>query len=162
MAAGEQILRGYHSLPRIEGVRTLLTEKMVTWDMEDFVLAGRLDRLDEYPDGTLEIIDYKSSRISTTEEEVRNDFAMCIYQFIVHHLNPDRRVFGTIYCLAGGTKASAELSQEELGEVDEGTRGIPSAMMGAEEYKPRRWEGCGECDFYRLCARQPWFGSEEQ
>ena len=160
-AAGEQILRDYVSLTPPKDVKTLFTEKMVKWDMEDFILAGRLDRLDEHPDGALEIIDYKSGRLSATEEEVRNDLAMSIYQFIVRRLNPGRRVFGSIYCLAGGVKASAELSEEELSEVDEGTRRVASAIIGAEEYRPRRWEGCEECDFYRICAKQPWFRSEE-
>lgn len=158
-AAGEQILKDYISAAVPVGVKTLFTEKMLKWDMGDFILAGRLDRLDEHPDGALEIVDYKSARLFTTEEEVRSDLAMSIYQLIVRQLNPGRRVFGSIYCLAGGIKASAELSDEELSEVDEGTRRVASAIMGAEEYQPRRWEGCGECDFYRICGRQPRFGN---
>lgn len=161
LAAGEQILRGYHSVRPAEGVKTLLTEKMVKWDMGEFILAGRLDRLDQHPDGALEIIDYKSGRIAATEEDVRSDLAMSIYQLIVGRLNPESRVFGSIYCLAGGMKASAELSEEELAEVDEAAHGVASAIMGAEEYQPHRWEGCQECDFYRLCARQLWLRSEE-
>ena len=160
-AAGEQILRGYASLTPPEDVKTLFTEKMVKWDMGDFILAGRLDRLDEHPDGALEVIDYKSGRLSVTEEEVRDDLAMSIYQFVVRRLNPDARVFGSIYCLAGGMKASAELSEEELTEVDEGTRSVASAIIGAEEYGPRKWEGCEECDFHRICAKQPWFRGED-
>lgn len=161
MSAGEQILRGYHSVTPDPNVKTLFTEKMVKWDMGDFVLAGRLDRLDEHPDGALEIIDYKSGRVSATEEVVRNDLAMSVYQYIIHNNNPDRRVFGSIYCLAGGVKVSAELSEEELGEVDEGTRKVASAIMNSEEFRPRRWEGCEECDFHRICVKQPWFGSED-
>lgn len=158
MEKGERILRSYHSSTPAEEVKTLFTEKTVKWDMGEFVLNGRLDRLDEHTDGSLEIIDYKSGRLSITEDEVRDNLAMSVYQLIVGKLNPGRRVFASIYCLAGGMKASAELSSEELLEVDESTRGVASAIMGADEFRPRQWEGCSSCDFHRLCSRQPWFG----
>ena len=94
-------------------------------------------------------------------EQVRNDLAMSVYQYIVRQINADRRVFGSIYCLAGGVKVSAELSEQELGEVDEGTRRVASAIMNSEEFRPHRWQGCEDCDFHRICVKQPWFGSED-
>ena len=155
--AGEQILRSYHSVEPTREAKTISTEKTIKWDMGDFILSGRIDRLDEHADGALEIIDYKSGRHSSTEEEVRNSLAMSIYQLILKKLNPDRRVFASIHCLAGCMKASAELSDDDLLETEEGVRSAASAIMGAEEYIPMTWEGCTDCDFYRLCSRQPWF-----
>lgn len=159
MDAGERFLRSYVSTVP-QDVKTILTEKQVKWDMGDFALIGRLDRLDEHPDGALEIIDYKSGRLSVTEEEVRGELAMSIYQLIVRKLNPERRVFASIYALAGSMKASAELSDDELFEVEEGSRRVASAIMTAEEFRPRCSENCADCDFYRLCSRQSWFGNE--
>lgn len=161
MAKGESILRSYHSAFLLSETKTVLTEKQVKWEMDDFTLSGRLDRMDEHPDGALEIIDYKSNLTSITEEAARSSLAMSIYQVIVRHLNPDRRVFASIYCLAGGVKVSAELSSEEHAVVEENARTVASSILGGEEYPPRRSESCPECDFYRLCAKQPWFEREE-
>jgi RecB family exonuclease len=160
-AEGERILRLYHANPASSDAKVVLTEKQVKWEMGDFVIAGRLDRLDEHPDGALEIIDYKSHLVSTTEEDVRNSIAMSMYQVIVAHLYPGRRVFASIHCLAGGIKISAELSTRERDEVEARTRTTASTIATAEEYPPKQSERCPKCDFHRLCAKQPWFGNEE-
>lgn len=160
-AEGERILRLYHATFVPSDARVLLTEKQVKWEMGDFVISGRLDRMDEHPDGALEIIDYKSLRTSMTEEELRNSLAMSLYQVIVSHLYPERRVFASIHCLAGGKKVSAELSSEELQEVEERTRTTVDSIANAVEYLPKQSRDCVECDFHRLCSKQPWYQGED-
>ncbi|MHB1001892.1 MAG: RecB family exonuclease [Armatimonadota bacterium] len=160
-AAGERILREYHASGVQERAKTILAEKMIKWDMDDFVLSGRIDRMDEHADGSLEIIDYKSGRLSSTEEEVKNSLAMSVYQLIAKKLYPDRRIFASIHCLAGGVKASAELNDVELIELEESLRRIASTIMNAVEYEPNVSDACRGCDFHRLCSKQPWFRSSE-
>ena len=60
-------------LKRDPGVRTVAVEKFLRCDLGPFVLIGRVDRLDQYPDGTLEIVDYKSGRLNVTEDDVKSD-----------------------------------------------------------------------------------------
>lgn len=158
---GERILREYHAATASLETKVVLTEKQVKWEMGDFVLAGRLDRMDEHPDGALEIIDYKSHLRSITSDKVRNSVAMSIYQVIVSRLHPGRRVFASIYCLAGGIKVSAELSEQEREETEDQTRKTAMSIIGAEEYPPIQSASCPKCDFHRVCAKQPWFESEE-
>jgi len=76
-----RILEVYHaaSEARAEETRPFLIEKMLKWDMGPFVLTGRIDRIDEHlSDGALEIVDYKSGRMSVTEADVKSALAMSI------------------------------------------------------------------------------------
>ena len=43
------------------------------------LLRGRVDRVDRHPDGTYELIDYKTGR-AKTEEELREDVQLSVYQ----------------------------------------------------------------------------------
>lgn len=160
MEAGLRILRDYHAAAVPSALRTIATELTVNWDMGEFALTGRIDRLDEHEGGALEIVDYKSSLMEVTEEEVRESLAMSVYQLLVTKLNPGRRVFATVVGLAGGVKASAELSSVELEVFEDDVRRTASSIVNAEEYAPCRWDGCEACDFYKICSRQPWFGGE--
>ena len=84
-----------------------------------------MDRIDEHlSDGALEIVDYKSGRLSVSEEDVKNALAMSVYQFLTKRLWPDRRVFATIHALRGGVMASASYSDEEMLALEEDLRGI--------------------------------------
>lgn len=150
------ILQDYYEKTLASGVKTIMTEKQVREDMGEFILMGRIDRLDEHPDGTLEIVDYKSGRLSTCQEEVRRDLAMGIYQLLVKRQHPDRRVTASILCLRTQNKATVELSEDELHEVEEGVRAVAEKILKISEdtvIEPDMTELCEGCRFERLCKR---------
>jgi RecB family exonuclease len=151
------MLQEYYTAALESGVKTIMTEKQLREDMGDFILMGRIDRIDEHPDGTLEVIDYKSGRLSTSEEEVRHDLAMGIYQLLLKKKNPDRRITGSILCLRTNCKATVELSEEELNEIEEGVRAVAEKILQISEesdIEPQITELCEGCRFERLCKRR--------
>jgi putative RecB family exonuclease len=153
---GMRLLQSYYEDSRT-GAITLLTEKQLREDMGEFILTGRIDRLDERPDGTLEIIDYKSGRARVTEEEVANDLAMSVYQFLARRKYPGRRVVATIHCLRTGNTASAELSDSDAEELELMVRQVAGDMLAITEETellPRRTPSCDCCDFSKLCERR--------
>ena len=79
---------------RATTAKVLLLERQLRYDMGEFVLLGRLDRVDEHEDGTLEIVDYKSGRQDVSEDEVKTDIAMACYQLLVKRKYPDRQSCG--------------------------------------------------------------------
>jgi RecB family exonuclease len=157
--AATRILETYHaaSEARAEETRTFLTEKMLKWDMGPFVLTGRVDRIDEHLDGgALEIVDYKSGRLSVSEEDVKSALAMSIYQLLARRNWPDRRVFATIHALRGGVMASASYTDEELALLEEEVRGIGMLILETdfEAVLPLPLpQVCPDCDFLPLCTR---------
>jgi len=157
-AAGEEMLRSYAAaaLTRGEHEReTIWTEKSFRTDLGPFILTGRMDRVDRYPDGALEVIDYKSGRLETTEEEVAADLSMGIYQLILRKTCPGARVFATIYCLKTGARASAEMGDARAAEFESDILALGNEIISRdyENLEPVRIEACDECDFLRKCER---------
>lgn len=155
---GQQILATYHQQQQERDrtlARTIATEKTITCDMGPFKLLGRVDRIDEHPDGTLEIIDYKSGRLETSPEEVAGDLAMNIYQLILSRIYPDRTILGTIYCLRSGIQASASQTAEEREAFAE------DILMLGQEILSRDYSAvypvplaiCPDCDFLPICQQ---------
>lgn len=156
--AGEQIVQAYHTAHQervLAQTETIATEKTISWDMGNFRLSGRVDRIDRHADGRLEILDYKSGRWETTPEEVANDLAMCCYQLILQRLHPETSVFATIYCLRSGVQASAQLDAEQLDEFEHELRVLGNQILEQDytDLEPVPVPACPTCDFLPRCER---------
>lgn len=156
--AAAEFLEHYHEEYQVPGVKTLFTEKYLKHDMGEFNLTGRLDRLDEHPDGHLEVIDYKSGRLSVSEAEVRDDLAMGIYSYLTHVNYPNRCVTAGIYCLRTGVTATVEFTDEDFAEIEDGVRAVASEIIQIDQDSVIEpvWlpNVCPECDYLRLCAKR--------
>jgi putative RecB family exonuclease len=134
----------------------LYSEKTLSMPLSpEITLTGRVDRVDEHADGALEIVDYKSGRSSVTTEDVSGALAMRVYQTLLTHLHPDRRVYATIYALRTGASASHEQTTEEREWL------TADCLETAEIIKHRDWEAvlptpidaCEDCDYLPHCTR---------
>jgi RecB family exonuclease len=153
---GRRILEDYYQNERSESI-TLLMERQIREDMGEFMLVGRIDRLDERSDGMLEVIDYKTGRGTVTEDEVANDLAMSIYQLLVRRRYPGKNVMVTIHCLRSGQSASAALSDAEIVELEEMIRSVVAGMIkitDETDILPERKPACDRCNFFDLCERR--------
>ncbi len=155
---GAEIVQAYHSAHQeriIAQVETIATEKTISCDLGAFKLSGRVDRIDKHPDGTLEIVDYKSGRWEVAEEQVYNDFAMRCYQLILSDLYPDTPITATIYCLRSGISATTRLDSEEMSLFREEVTLLGEEILNYDytELIPEPIEVCSECEFLRLCKR---------
>ena len=136
--------------------RLLFTEKTLRMDLSEAIaLSGRVDRVDEHHDGALEIVDYKSGRSEVIQDDVRDSLALSIYQLLLKHKHPDRRVFATLHALRTGAQASYELSDDERTELQ------AACLETGEEIRQREWETvvpvvndhCPYCDFLPHCTK---------
>lgn len=157
LAEGKEIVEKYVEAAVMAPVtsRTLLVEKTLRTDLESFVLLGRIDRVDELEDGTLEIIDYKSGRQTVTKEDVATDLAMCCYQLLLRNAYPDRKVVASIIALRSGSKATAGLSDTEALEFKQDIKVLGEEILyrDFEGLVPSYKDICQSCDFLDLCKR---------
>ena len=137
------------------GAKTLFVEKQLKLDLGPFVLVGRLDRVDEHEDGSLEVIDYKSGRETVSAEDVQADIAMSCYQLLLRSQYPDKPISATVLALRSGEKASHGMSVEEMAEFESDIRFIGSQIL-AHDYEmlvPTFKRICGGCDFLTICRK---------
>jgi len=159
---GKEILERHVERAQAEprGTRTVFVERQLRVDFGEFALIGRIDRLDEHPDGTLEVVDYKSGRQTVDLAEVETDIAMGIYQLLVRRAYPGRMVKATIIALRSGDEASASLSDEAIADLEFDIRELGREIQNRnyEELVPVRKALCERCDFLPLCRKQAEFG----
>lgn len=138
---------------------TLCVEKTLRLDLGDFVLLGRIDRIDRVGEDRLEVIDYKTGYSAPTPESVAEDLAMGVYQALVRHSFPGHEVKATIVALRSGTSASASLSQDEVAKLLEDLHalGVQILYRDYESVVPVPKPLCRDCDFLLLCQRHPDF-----
>lgn len=163
-AEGRRILRDYAERTeeiRREG-RTLFVEKRLRIAFERFALLGIVDRIDEHPDGTLEIVDYKSGRGEVRPEDVADDLSMLIYGLLVAEKFPDRRITATIIALRTGSSATVEFTPAALAEVRADVLEIGHEILDRDypAIDPVAKRICLHCDFLRLCKAHPGFQEE--
>jgi len=158
---GQDIIERHieQALQRPSEAKTLFVEKTLSLDMGDFRLLGRIDRVDELPDGTLEIVDYKSGRREVNQEEVEADLALSVYQLLVRRHYPDQPVKATLIALRTGEQASASLSNQDLAQFEADLKKLAEEILNRdyEQLVPVYKPICPRCDFLPLCSRHPDF-----
>jgi putative RecB family exonuclease len=159
---GRQILERHveETRQRRPEAKTLFVEKQLRKDMGDFVLLGRIDRVDEYEDGTLEIVDYKSGREEVTAEEVADDVAMNCYQILMLHRYPGRPIRARIFAIRTGSSACASMTDEQADEFEFVLHEIAREISGKEQFYdevPVFRALCTRCDFLPLCRKHEEF-----
>lgn len=153
LEAAREIVCSYREQCQSSGAQVVMIEKQIRHHYAEFVLMGRLDRLDEHPDGTLEVIDYKSGLMEVTPEDVHDSLAMLCYSLLVSRRYPDRPVKATIVGLAGGCFATTRFSGDELDAFEDDARQVARQMLGREEFFPNYGPHCEGCIYSRKCYR---------
>lgn len=141
--------------------QTIMIERLLRLDLGDFVLIGRVDRVDEWEDGTIEVVDYKSGRSTVSDDEVASDLAMCCYQLLIQSQFPDRPVCASILAVRSGEKGTASMapSDMEVFRADLLALGNEILHRDYEHMAPVWKELCPDCDFLPLCSKHPDFQS---
>lgn len=161
LSEGKAIVENYiesvSTLPTT--AQTLFVERQLRSDLGLFDLIGRLDRVDEREDKSLEIVDYKSGRDSLSVGDVATDLAMGCYQILLRDLFPGRTVVATIIALRTNAKATYGFSDEEAKQFRDDLEFLGKEILfrDYENLTPVPKRLCLSCDFLPLCKRHPDF-----
>ncbi|WP_233491322.1 PD-(D/E)XK nuclease family protein [Blastococcus sp. TBT05-19] len=155
-------------------------ERTVSTTTERMTLSGRVDRIDERGD-ELVVVDYKTGRSPSTDDEARGSQALALYVLAVRRTmrRPCTRV--ELHHVPTGTVAAFEHTERSLANharrAEDVAIDIQAAMGAVDEGQDRDAAfpavpgvQCGWCDFRPSCptgqaavpAREPWaFLAEE-
>ena len=156
------------------------TERTVGATTERLALSGRIDRIDQRGD-ELVVVDYKTGRVPSTEDEARGSPALAVYVLGVRRTlrRPCCRV--ELHHLPCGTVAVVRAHREVAGQPRAPGRGhrrrhraateaLAAGADADEAFPPVPGRQCGWCDFRPSCpagqaavpARETWsFLAEE-
>lgn len=146
---GETMLEGYWERHQGESARPILIEQTVGEVIEGVRFFGRIDRIDQKDDGTLEIIDYKTGR-QAEQEGVADSIQLGLYSVLVARKFRPPRVIVSHYYLQSQTKMSKEPDEPEERQLGH-LLSIAGSIEGAVAFPPRPNRFCRNCEYSLAC-----------
>jgi RecB family exonuclease len=117
----------------------------------EVTLFGRIDRVDEEPDGTLHIIDYKTGE-HADEVEARQ---IRLYAIMVERELERTASKASFWNLDEGSSWTETLDESVKWLALEEMLAAVEEMQRVTEYPPTIAEHCAHCPYYRACEVRP-------
>ena len=142
------MLERFYALHKKSGVIPAFVEKSFMLDLGGVKLSGRIDRIDKLPDGTYEVIDYKTG--SSSEKNLKNDLQLSIYALACKESLKISVSKLSLYYLDNLEKVSTSRSEKDLdkcrGEILEYAK-----ELAGSDFSPTPGFHCRYCDFRLIC-----------
>ena len=158
--------------PRAE---PLGVERTVSAPTATLVLSGRVDRIDERPDGTVVVVDYKTGRRPPSDDDARGSLALGVYAVAAARTLRRPCAVVELHHLPTGTVAAASHGPDGLARKVAEAESIAREARAADEayargditeetFPARPSSMCSWCDFRSVCPqgraaapqRDPW------
>jgi DNA helicase-2/ATP-dependent DNA helicase PcrA len=125
-------------------------ERSFSFTLGPHVIRGRVDRVDRRPDGSYEVIDYKTGR-SKTAEELRQDIQLSIYQMGARQAWGVETSAHSYYFVMTAEKVPVTHSDEELERVRATIEEIGEGISRQDFQPTPSQEICSFCDYRIIC-----------
>ncbi len=109
-------LEDYWKRDRESDSEAVWFERSFAFRIGPHLLRGRVDRVDRHPDGSFELIDYKTGR-AKSEQELREDVQLSVYQMGARESWGLETSAQSYFYVLTGEKVPVEHSDEELERV---------------------------------------------
>ncbi len=120
---------------------------------EKHILVGKIDRIDKLPDGTYEVIDYKTTRKMPPQDQVNKNLQLSIYHLGLikkwPHLSPDKIKLSLEY-LKHGEKLSTQVSAEQINQTKEEILTTIDKIKSSD-FHPQPGPLCDWCAYKSIC-----------
>jgi DNA helicase-2/ATP-dependent DNA helicase PcrA len=145
-----QALERYWRLDQQSEDEPVWFERSFAFKIGPHVLRGRVDRVDRRPDGSYELIDYKTGK-SKTEQELREDVQLSLYQMGAREAWRLETSAQSYFYVLTGEKVPVEHSEEELERVKGTVTEIAGGILKQDFEPTPSPDVCGFCDYRIIC-----------
>ena len=125
-------------------------ERSFSFQLGPHLLRGRVDRVDRLPDGTYELIDYKTGKAKSAED-LRQDIQLSVYQMGARESWGVETSAQSYMYVMTGEKVPVAHSEEELERVRGVIEKIGSGILRQEFQPTPTTEICSFCDYRIIC-----------
>ncbi len=125
-------------------------ERSFSFQLGPHLLRGRVDRVDRLPDGSYELIDYKTGK-AKTEEDLRQDIQLSVYQMGARESWGVTTSAQSYMYVMTGEKVPVAHSEEELDRVRATVERIGEGILRQEFQPTPSQEICSFCDYRIIC-----------
>src|SRR5215213_10276003 len=125
-------------------------ERSFAFKIGPHLLRGRVDRVDRHPDGSFELIDYKTGK-AKTEDELREDVQLSVYQMGARESWRLETTAQSYFYVLSGDKVPVEHSAEELERVRATVTEIAGGILKQRFEPTPSPDICRFCDYRIIC-----------
>jgi DNA helicase-2/ATP-dependent DNA helicase PcrA len=125
-------------------------ERSFAFKIGPHLLRGRVDRVDRHPDGSFELIDYKTGKAKTADE-LREDVQLSVYQMGARESWQLETSAQSYFYVLTGEKVPVEHSAEELDRVRAAVSEIAAGILKQHFEPTPSPEICRFCDYRIIC-----------
>ena len=149
-ARAVEALERYWEQDRSNGSKPVWFERSFAFRLGRHLLRGRVDRVDQHPDGSYELIDYKTGK-AKSESQLREDVQLSLYQMGARESwRLETSAQSYLYVLTG-EKVPVEHSEEELDRVRTTVGEIAEGILRQDFEPTPSPEICSFCDYRIIC-----------
>jgi RecB family exonuclease len=136
-------------------VRPLAREQWLSTRLAGRIeLFGKLDRIDRRPDGTIQVIDYKTSERSIDECDLPGDIAAQTYAVLARAAYQSEVSAVRYIYLPLGSEVSWRPEQEDVDQAEQALEGRVDQILNAESFPAQPGRHCRYCPFALTCAER--------
>ena len=126
-------------------------EESFRLELGRYTLVGTLDRVDELPDGSLQVVDYKTAR---TPPQAPDTFQLDVYQLGLAAKTGQLASRIVFEYLRHGTQHLVEVNDRNLRHTLERVEAVVTEVEADDVLAPRPGEHCRRCDYAAYCPTQ--------
>ena len=113
-------------------------------------VRGRVDRVDRLPDGSYELIDYKTGE-RRSEAQLENDLQLALYRLAAREAWGLEAGTGSYYYVLDADKVAAPVRAGDAERVERTVLEVGEGVLG-QDFEPRPSPTtCGWCDYRLIC-----------
>ncbi len=113
-------------------------------------VRGRVDRVDRLPDGSHELIDYKTG-LRKSEAELENDLQLSLYRLAAREAWDIEAASGSYYYVLDADKVAAPTKPDDAERVERTVLEVGEGVLG-QDFEPRPAPTtCSWCDYRLIC-----------
>ncbi len=113
-------------------------------------VRGRVDRVDRLPDGSYELIDYKTGE-RKSEAQLENDLQLALYRLAAREAWGLEAGTGSYYYVLDADKVAAPVRADDAERVERTVLAVGEGVLG-QDFEPRPSPTtCGWCDYRLIC-----------
>ncbi|MFI5362823.1 MAG: RecB family exonuclease [Elusimicrobiota bacterium] len=146
----ERTLARFHAAESSRRARVVDVEKEFVWTLGAHEVRGMIDRIDQGPDGSYELIDYKTGPDAPTAAQVAADQQLRFYALGARRALGLRAALLTVDCVTAGERVSAAYDPSGEDALAADIAAVAASIEGGRFVPDTNF--CHRCDFRADCA----------
>ena len=146
----QEFLKNYLESEIHKQAKPIYLEQPFSFKIGDLKIGGKIDRVDELPNGDIEIIDYKSGKVSKDTDE---GLQLTIYAIAASEMfgKPVDKIKLCYYFLETGEKITSVRTKEQLEDAKKELLKIRDEIQKSD-FSCSHSLFCENCEFKMLCG----------